>query len=256
MVGTGRPDHVALLFGASRGIGAAAAEAFARRGAQVCLAARSEAKLSSVQSGLRIKGHEAWIKPCDITDAGQVTDCVTAVVQAFGRIDTVIDFAALTGPLDRATWELDTAEWSKVMATNLDGVFHILRASIPALERSGQGRVLLASSPFGDSVTPGLGAYAASRAASHALVRQAAAELQGTGVGAAIVHPGMTETEGLADFRAARGGATFAAQPQPVVLMANLFVWAALQAPQDINGALLSWSDPQVRNAVLALPPG
>lgn len=256
MVNQTPPAHVALFFGASRGIGAATAAAFARRGAQVCLVARSEAKLAGVRDNLKLRGQDAWVRACDVADAAQVADTVAAVTSEFGRVDTVIDFAALTGPLDHATWEVAPADWKSVMGTNLDGVYNIIRAAIPALQRSGQGQFLLASSPFGDTVTPGMGAYAASRAGSHALMRQLAAELQGTPVGAAIVHPGMTDTEGLADFRSARGGNTMNMRPVPAETMANLFVWAALQAPQDINGALLSWSDPQIRAEVSALPPG
>jgi NAD(P)-dependent dehydrogenase (short-subunit alcohol dehydrogenase family) len=230
--------------------------AFAERGAQVCLVARSAARLEAVRWELLARGLDAWVQVSDITDMNAVAATVDAVLAEFGRLDTVIDFAAHTGPLDCATWEVTPEDWRAVLSTNLDGVYHVLRACMPPLLQRGEGRLLLASSPFGDVVTPGMGAYPASRAGSNALFRQAAAELHGTGVAAAIVHPGITETEGLADFRRARAAGDVFANSMPSAVMANLFVWAALQPAPQINGEVLAWSDPAVRTAAMMLPPG
>lgn len=248
------PDHVALFFGASQGIGAAAARAFGQRGAQVCVVARDGARLDGLRQKLAAQGQDLWVRAGDVGAADQVAAAVTEVLGRYGRIDTVIDFAAQTGPLDRPIWNLPAEDWRRVMSTNLDGVFHILQAVLPVMTRQGWGTILLASSPFGEMSTPGMGAYATSRAASHALMLQTAAEVQGTNVAAAVVFPGMTETEGLAAFRRARGGSTLPMPPVPVETMANLFVWAALQPPQVINGQLLAWSDTEVRAAVAELP--
>lgn len=249
------PEHVALFFGASRGLGAAAALAFAQRGAQVCLVARSGARLHALRAELAEQGVEAWVRECDITDLGSVHSAVAAVQETFGRLDTVIDFAAQTGPLDCATWDVSPADWSAVLSTNLSGVYHVLHSCVPHLLEHGSGRLLVVSSPFGETVTPGMGAYPASRAGSDALIHQAAAELRGTGVAAAILHPGITETEGLAEFRRARGAGAAAGAAMPPVVMAKLFVWAALQPPEQINGEVLAWSDPVVRTGALMLPP-
>lgn len=249
-----RPDHVALFFGASQGIGAATARAFALRGAQVCVVARDAARLQALRAAFSAQGVDLWVKEADVGQADQVSAVVAEVLARYGRLDTVIDFAAQTGPLDRPIWSLPPAEWRKVMATNLDGVFHILQAVLPTLTLQGWGTVLLASSPFGEMTTPGMGAYAASRAASHALMLQTAAEVQGSNVAAAVVFPGMTDTEGLAAFRRARGGAQMPSPPVSVDSMANLFVWAALQPAPTINGQLLAWSDTEVRAAVAELP--
>lgn len=251
------PDHVALIFGASRGIGAACAHAFAARGAHVCLTARDETRLGAVAASVTARGGHAWAQTADIADPASVTAAVDGAMQAFGRIDTVVDLAAVTGALDRPTWELPPEDWQAALATNLTGPFNIIRATVPGLVRQNRGSLIFASSPFGDAGQPGMGAYAASRAGANALVRQLAAELADTGVGACLAEPGITETEGLAAFRAARGGASFGTGAAvPAELMANLFVLAALQAPQDINGLTLSWADPEVRGAVMELAEG
>lgn len=169
------------------------------------MVARSGARLHALRAELAEQGVEAWVRECDITDLGSVHSAVAAVQETFGRLDTVIDFAAQTGPLDCATWDVSPADWSAVLSTNLSGVYHVLHSCVPHLLEHGSGRLLVVSSPFGETVTPGMGAYPASRAGSDALIHQAAAELRGTGVAAAILHPGITETEGLAEFRRARG---------------------------------------------------
>lgn len=248
------PNHVALFFGASQGIGAATARAFALRGAQVCVVARDATRLATLKAAFSAQGVDLWVKAADIGVADEVAAVVSEVLARYGRLDTVIDFAAQTGPLDRPIWNLLQTEWRKVMATNLDGVFHILQAILPTMTRQGWGTVLLASSPFGEMTTPGMGAYATSRAASHALMLQTAAEVQGSNVAVAVVFPGITDTEGLSAFRRARGGAQMPGAPMPVDSMANLFVWAALQPAPTINGQLLAWSDTEVRAAVAELP--
>lgn len=240
------------------GWGRRRALAFAQRGAQVCLVARSGARLAALRSQLAEQGYDVWVRECDITDLDSVRATVAAVLETYGRLDTVIDFAAQTGPLDCATWDVPPEDWGRVVGTNLHGAFHVLHSCLPPLLERGAGRLLMVSSPFGETVTPGMGAYPASRAGSDALIHQAAAELRGSGVAAAILHPGITETEGLADFRRARGGG---AAPEaggaaiPAVVMANLFVWAALQPAEHINGEVLAWSDPVVRTGAMMLPP-
>lgn len=244
--------HVVLLVGASRGIGAACAHAFAGRGAQVCLVARNAEKLEAVRASL--PGAPALIQAANIVRRGDVDRAVRAVLDRFGRIDTMINLAAGTGPLQRPLWSLPPDSFAETMAVNATGPFHLTQAVVPGMLKQGRGLMLFASSPFGDFGQGGLGAYGASRAACNHLVRQLAAELQGSGVAAALVLPGVTQTEGLAAFRAQFGGQANM-PPVPAATMANLFLWCAMQAPADLNGATIAWSDPAIRNAVLGFNP-
>lgn len=243
-------SHVFLLFGASRGIGAATAQALARRGAQVCVTARDEARIQDLCSRT---GGDVWGTTCDVADDASVAAAVEATLDKFGRIDTVINFAAFTGPLNGPSWDIQENDLSRAIAINLAGPANIIRHCAPVMQKQGNGALLFASSPFGDATTAGMGAYGASRAGCHALVRQLAAELQGTALGAALIYPGMTETDGLSEFRKSRGGTMQNAQVVSAETMANLFVWAAMQSPWDINGAVLAWSDQGIRTQAMAL---
>ncbi|KAJ55412.1 hypothetical protein ACMU_12000 [Actibacterium mucosum KCTC 23349] len=241
-------SHVFLLFGASKGIGAACAMALARKGATVCVAARNKEQLETLGTEM---GGKADVYDADVADARSVQTAVDAVIEKHKQIDTVINFAAFTGPLDRPVWELPPSVASDVIATNLNGPANIARACLPPMLERNKGALFFATSYFGDNVNAGMGAYGAARAGAHMLVHQLAAELNGSGVGAALVYPGITATDGLEAFRKARGNALQNAQVETPERMASLFVWAAMQSPWDINGASLSWDNPQHREQAL-----
>lgn len=242
-------SHVFLLFGASRGIGAACARSLFALGGQVCLAARDADQLEIARSET---GPSAFARVTDITEADSVQTTVDAVLETYGKIDTVINFAAWAGPLNRPTWGVAPNDWNRLIQTNATGPYNIIRSCLPPMQDAEHGTLLFASSPFGDTPVAGMGGYSPSRAAAHALVHQLAAELQGSQIGAALVYPGLTDTDGLAAFRRAREGNTMGGQVATAAEMAGLFVWAAMQTPWDINGAVLSWSDPAIHNAVRA----
>lgn len=240
-------SHVFLLFGASRGIGAACARALFARGGQICLAARDSKQLEQAR---RETGPSAFTQVTDITDAVSVQATVDAVLETYGKIDTVINFAAVTGPLNRPIWGVSPRDMAQLLQTNVVGPHNILRSCLPPMQNASKGALLFASSPYGDTPTAGMGAYGPSRAAAHAMVHQLALELQGSQIGAALIYPGLTDTDGLMAFRTAREGNTAGGQVASAAATAELFVWAAMQTPSDINGAVLSASDPAIQAAI------
>lgn len=242
-------NDVVLLLGASRGIGAACARAFFAMGNRVCLAARDQEQLEAARQHA---GPSAVALVTDIGDADAVQGAVDAVLEAHGRIDTVINFAGQTGPLNRPVWGVKPDDWQSLMRVNLDGTYNIVRSVVPVFQKAGHGRLIVASSPFGDRPRPGMGGYCASRAAANMLVRQLAGELHGSKIGAALVYPGLTDTDGLTDFREARGSSRMAGQVASAQEMAQLFLWVAEKAPWELNGQVYAWSDQAIRTQVEA----
>ncbi|MGV6849692.1 MAG: SDR family oxidoreductase [Marinibacterium sp.] len=240
-------NDVVLLLGASRGIGAACARAFFATGNRVCLAARSEEPLEAAR---RHAGPSALARVTDIADAGAVQETVDAILDTHGRIDTVINFAGQTGPLNRPVWGVKPEDWHALMQVNLEGTYNIVRSIIPVFQKAGHGRLIVASSPFGDRPRPGMGGYCASRAAGNMLIRQLAGELHGSRIGTSLVYPGLTDTDGLTDFREAQGSSRLGGQVASAEEMARLFLWVAGKAPWELNGQVYAWSDQNIRSQV------
>ena len=140
-----------LITGASRGIGAAAARAFAEAGAHVALAARNEAAITTISREI---GGKAIALPCDVADFAQVSDAVRGVVKAFGQIDVLVNNAAVIEPIARLQ-DVDPAEWSTALDINLKGVVHGFRAAMPVMAAMGGGTILTISSGAAHSAMEG-----------------------------------------------------------------------------------------------------
>lgn len=253
-------NRVALIVGAGQGIGAACAKALANAGAQLCVAARTTEGITSVCNSVEHSGGEAMKIKADLAEEIEVREMVKRTLERFGRLDFVINFAASIGPLRTPLWQLASAHWQSVLAVNVTGPFNLVRAVIPVMLKLQRGRLIFASSPFGDQVVPGMGAYGCSRAGANHFVSQLAAELEGSGVVTCLVYPGVTNTPGLEKFRSglrrphgwmARRSLWWDYAEDPAT-MADLFVWLCLQPAADVNGLVFSWNDPKVRQAVYA----
>ena len=185
-------DKSAVVTGASKGIGRAIARVFAANGARVMVVSRNaeEAAVFAAELGPDARGMAA-----DVADPEQMEAAARAAAEAFGGIDIL---AANAGIYPEATIEeMTPAEWDRMMAVNLRGSFLAVRACLPWLKRSGEGRVVLTSSITGPITgQPGLSHYAASKAGQVGFVRTAAIELAPHGITVNTVLPGNTLTEG------------------------------------------------------------
>lgn len=179
---------VVLVTGAARGIGLATAQCFVREGWRVAMLDRDYSALT--QSIEAVPG--ALAIRCDVSDPEQVSKAVAEVVSAYGRLDTLVNNAgvALFEPLEHC----DYTKWRTIMATNLDGVFLMSQAAIPALKAT-KGSIVNIASISGLRASTLRVAYGTSKAAVIHLTRQQAAELGDYGVRANCVAPGPVRTQ-------------------------------------------------------------
>lgn len=187
-------NKVAIITGASSGIGRAAARLFAEEGAALVLNARNAEALNAVVEEIRTKGGRAEPVAGDAADEETHYALVTAACQHFGGLDIAFNNAGTTGPA-KPLVEVTLAEWQRTLDVNLTAAFLAARHQIPAmLEREG-GALIFTSTFVGTSVgLPGMSAYAASKAALAGLVKGITADYGGQNIRANALLPGGTDT--------------------------------------------------------------
>lgn len=195
MTGPARPlaGRVALVTGASRGIGRAAAKAFAQAGATVVALARTEGALTELDDEVQALGLDPLVlAPADITDGAKVDAVAAAIATRFGRLDILLHAAAILGTLSPMS-HIDPPEFERVIATNLTASWRILRAADPLLRRAEAGRAVFVTSGAAHGVAY-WGGYAVSKAGLEAMVRSYAEEIAKTPVRANLFDPGAVRT--------------------------------------------------------------
>ena len=185
---------LALVTGASRGIGAATAEALAAEGAHVVLTARTAADLEAVEERIHAAGGAATIAPMDLTESDSIARLAQAVAGRWQALDVLVLNAAMLGTLGPVA-QIDGKEFNKVLTLNVLAQQTLIAAFDPLLRQSETGRVLAISSSVGESSRAYWGAYAASKAALESLAVAYAQEVGNvTGIKVAILNPGATAT--------------------------------------------------------------
>ena len=202
-------DRVALVTGASGGLGRAAAVKLAAAGAHVVLLARTVGGLEETDDAVRAAGGQATLCPLDLTRSGDLERALAALGGRFGRLDILVSAAAALGALGPAHQIADDA-WQRALDTNLNAAMRLIRMADPLLRRAPAGRaVFVTGYPAGRAYW---GAYAASKAALEALVLAWAAETARTALRVNLVDPGPMRTRLRA---AAYPGEDPAALPTP-----------------------------------------
>jgi len=188
-------DRVAIVTGASQGIGRAIALELAKVGAHVVACSRRRAAVEAVAAEVRAHGRRALGLACDVGDAAQVDDAVARAVGEFGRVDLLVNNA---GYRIRARLEdLPREEWDAMLRTNLTGVFLVSQAVGRVMIRQQAGKIVNVTSVAGRSGSRGMAAYAAAKAGVTALTQSLGAEWAKYGITVNAVAPGPTETEGV-----------------------------------------------------------
>jgi NAD(P)-dependent dehydrogenase (short-subunit alcohol dehydrogenase family) len=190
---------VALITGASSGIGRAAATLFAAEGAAVVLVARRSDRLNQLAAEIEQYGGRALAVAGDVTDESTHRSAVAASRSQFGGLHVAFNNAGLVGAM-KPLAEITPRQWSDVLAVNLTAAFLGARAQIPALLEHGGGALVFTGSFVGSSVgLPGMAAYAAAKAGLMGLVRGIAADYGALGIRANALLPGGTATEMAGD---------------------------------------------------------
>ncbi len=189
----GRLDgKVALVTGASSGIGEATAKALSAAGAAVAIGARRAAKLEELAEQLEKAGGTALRLDLDVTDEQSAAAAVQRTVDELGRIDIVVNAAGLMllGPLVDG----NTEDWRRMMSTNVLGLMYVTHAAIPHLVEQGSGDVINISSVAGRTAKPGSGVYNASKWAVNAFSESLRQEVTSEGVRITLIEPGAVDT--------------------------------------------------------------
>jgi pyridoxal 4-dehydrogenase len=187
--------QVALVTGAARGLGYAAARRLAADGAKVALLDRDADVLAAAREALAAEGLDVLAYAVDVTDEEGVRAAVSAVLEAEGRIDVLVNNAGIYP--HRPFEELTYQEWRHVLAVNLDGMFLCSHAVYPVMRERGYGRIINVSSATFFIGYPGLSAYIASKGGIIGFTRALASEAGPHGITVNAVTPGLIATEGV-----------------------------------------------------------
>jgi NAD(P)-dependent dehydrogenase (short-subunit alcohol dehydrogenase family) len=228
--------RIALITGASRGIGSAVARRYAAEGAHVVLVARSQGGLEEVDDAIRAAGGGetgATLVPLDLTEDGGIERLGAALFERFGRLDILVGNAGLLGTLG-PIGHIEPETWDEVFAVNVTANWRLLRSCDPLLRRSAAGRALFVTSGVTRAVFPYWGLYAASKAALETIVRTYAAEMAKTAVRANIVSPGIVRTRMRAQAMPGEDPATL----PPPEAVTDVFVDLA-EAACERNGEMV-----------------
>ena len=188
-------DRIALVTGASRGIGASTAKILAQRGARVAISARTVSDLGAVGAFIQKNGGEALAVPCDVVDPPQVEAMMAAVLKKWGRLDILVNNAGLGTPA-KPVEEISPEEWDETIRLNLKSVFLCIRAAAPVMKRQKYGRIVNVSSFAGRFFSRLSGpSYSSAKAGMLGFTRHMAAELGPFGICVNSVAPSPTLSE-------------------------------------------------------------
>jgi NAD(P)-dependent dehydrogenase (short-subunit alcohol dehydrogenase family) len=228
--------RIALVTGASSGLGRATAIALARAGADVAIVARSEEELDSVRGEITKVGRRALVLPVDLASVDDTTEAVRQSVEELGRVDVLVNAAGTDTP---GTVEaLDIEGWDRTLAVNLRAPFLLSKAAFPHMREAGGGTIINISSVAGKKGWANASAYCASKFGLTGFTEALADEGKEHGIRAIVLYPGAMATNWGAFSPEERQGSELNEAPPTRVLqperVADLIVWFAASPPEFV----------------------
>lgn len=212
--------RIALVTGASRGIGRAVALRFAQEGAQVVLVARTQGGIEELDDAIRAQGlPPATLVPADLRDHSKIDEMGAALFRRFGRLDVLVGNAAVLGPMSPLA-HIKSADWDELMAVNVTANWRLIRSFDPLLRLSESGRAIFVTSSVATRVRAYWGGYATTKAALEMLVRTYAAETEKTNIRVNLIDPGKTRTRMRAEAMPGEDPTTV----KPAEVLGEIFV--------------------------------
>ena len=238
-----------LITGASRGIGEAAAHAFAQSGANVILCARSADAIADIAAQI---GEKAMALTCDVSDANAMADVIDKTIDRFGGLDVLIGNAGMIEPISFMA-DTDPDAFSKAIDVNLKGVFYGMRAALPHMIAKGRGTIITVSSGAAHGPMQGWPTYCASKAGAYMLTRAADLENRDKGVRVLGLSPGTVATQMQREIKAS--GINRVAELDwsdhiPPEWAAQALVWMCSADADGHLGADVSLRDENIRRQV------
>lgn len=188
-------DHIALVTGASRGIGRASALALAQAGAHVVAVARTQGALEELDDEIRaLTGQSATLVPMDIAEGDGIDQLGLAIHDRFGRLDVLVHAAAMLGPMT-PVFHVDPKQWDRTVAVNLTASYRLIRSMEPLLRKSERPRAIFLTSGRAARPKAFWGPYGVTKAGLEHLVRTWADELEQTKIRAVLLDPSVMRTK-------------------------------------------------------------
>ena len=187
-------NRIALITGASRGIGAAVAKHFAAEGAHVILIARTIGGLEQIDDEIKSLGGSATLIPCDLNDLDRIDNMGPSLLERFGKLDILIGNAAILGTMTPLT-HYKTKSWNEVFDVNVHANWRLMRVAEPLLKLSDAGRAIFVTTSATKNPKAYWGAYAITKSALETMAKVWASELKNTSVRVNLLSPGPTLTK-------------------------------------------------------------
>ena len=186
-------DKIAIVTGASQGIGKTTAELFSKAGAHVVCIARNEEKIKSLVNKISKNGHSASYNTCDISDGDLFQNTIKSVINDYGKIDILINNAGITR--DSLVLRMKNHQWDEVLNTNLKGAFYATKSVLRSMMKNKYGRIINITSIVGLQGNSGQSNYSASKAGLIGFSQSVAKEVASRGITINCIAPGWIETE-------------------------------------------------------------